>query len=84
MKLSITMIALFEEAVLLINLPEHHLVDGDVGVVVMIHDGGKGYEVEFMTREGRTIAVETLMADQIRAIGNRDIWHVRELNASVS
>ena len=77
------MVGLFEEAVLLINLPEHHLVKGDVGVIVMIHDSGKGYEVEFMTREGRTIAVETLIANQVRAIGNRDIWHVRELSESV-
>lgn len=77
------MIALFEEAVLLINLPEHHLVKGDVGVVVMIHGDGKGYEVEFMTREDRTIAVETLIANQVRSIGDRDIWHVREFSESV-
>ncbi|MCY7357330.1 MAG: DUF4926 domain-containing protein [Rudanella sp.] len=73
------MIDLFKEAVLLIDLPEHNLEKGDVGVVVEIHRNHEGYEVEFMTKEGRTIAVETLMANQVRAIGKRDVWHVREL-----
>ena len=74
------MIELFKEAVLLVDLPEKGLEKGDVGVVVMIHGNHEGYEVEFMTKEGRTIAVETLMADQVRPIGNKDLWHVRELS----
>jgi hypothetical protein len=73
------MIDLFKEAVLLVDLPEHHLEKGDVGVVVEIHGNHEGYEVEFMTKEGRTIAVETLMANQVRPIGKQDVWHVREL-----
>lgn len=77
------MIELFKEAVLLVDLPENGLEKGDVGVVVEIYDNHKGYEVEFMTKEGRTIAVETLMADQVRAIGNKDMWHVRELSEGV-
>lgn len=77
------MIELFKEAVLLIDLPENGLEKGDVGVVVEIYDNHKGYEVEFMTKEGRTIAVETLMAEQVRAIGKKDIWHVRELSEAV-
>lgn len=74
------MIELFKEAVLLVDLPENGLEKGDVGVVVDIYDNHKGYEVEFMTKEGRTIAVETLMAEQVRAIGKKDMWHVRELS----
>lgn len=77
------MIELFKEAVLLVDLPENGLEKGDVGVVVEIYDNHRGYEVEFMTKEGRTIAVETLMADQVRAIGNKDMWHVRELSEGV-
>lgn len=73
------MINLFEEAVLLVDLPDQNLEKGDVGVVVEIHQNHEGYEVEFMTKEGRTIAVETLMANQVRAIGKQDVWHVREL-----
>ena len=78
------MIELFKEAVLLVDLPEKGLEKGDVGVVVMVHGNHEGYEVEFMTKEGRTIAVETLMADQVRAISTRDVWHVRELSDSVA
>ena len=73
------MIELFKEAVLVVDLPEKRLEKGDVGVVVEIYGNHKGYEVEFMTKEGRTIAVETLSPGQVRAIGNQDIWHVREL-----
>lgn len=77
------MIELFKEAVLLINLPNIGLEKGDVGVVVEIYGNYEGYEVEFMTKEGRTVAVETLLAGQVRAIGTKDLWHVRELSDSV-
>ena len=73
------MIELFKEAVLVVDLPNKGLEKGDVGVVVEIYGDHKGYEVEFMAKEGRTIAVETLYPDQVRAIGKQDIWHVREL-----
>ena len=44
------------------DLPEERLTAGDVGTVVHIHDCGAGYEIEFMTLSGRTIAVATVMA----------------------
>jgi hypothetical protein len=73
------MIELFKEAVLLMDLPEKGLERGDVGIVVEIYGDHQGYEVEFMTKEGRTIAVETLYPDQVCTIGKQDMWHVREL-----
>lgn len=73
------MIELFKEAVLVVDLPDKGLEKGDVGVVVEVYGDYQGYEVEFMTKEGRTIAVETLSPDQVRAISKQDIWHVREL-----
>jgi ATP-dependent exoDNAse (exonuclease V) alpha subunit len=73
------MIELFNQAVLLVDMPEKGLAQGDVGVVVEIYGNHEGYELEFMTKDGRTVAVETLMADQVRAISGRDMWHVREL-----
>lgn len=39
---------------------------GDVGVVVHVHRNGEAYEVEFLTLDGNTIAVETLTARQVR------------------
>lgn len=38
---------------------------GAVGVVVCVHGSGEAYEVEFMDLEGRTIAVETLLAHDL-------------------
>ena len=61
------------------DLPEDRLKAGDVGTVVHIHQGGAGYAVEFMTLSGRTIAVTTVMASQVRAVTSRDMVHVREL-----
>lgn len=61
------------------DLPEEALQAGDIGTVVHIHDGGAGYEVEFMTLAGETIAVATLLAAQVRPCARRDIAHVREL-----
>ncbi len=64
------------------NLPEENLEAGDIGTVVHIHGAGEGYEVEFMTLDGQTVAVSTLLADQVRPIGRREIAHVRTLAAA--
>ena len=57
------------------NLPQEGLQAGDVGTVVHIHQGGAGYEVEFMTLAGETVAITTLLAGQVRPIARRDIAH---------
>ena len=64
------------------SLPEEGLEAGDVGTVVHIHKGGAAYEVEFVTLAGRTVAVATVGADGLRPVGQRDISHVRELQAA--
>ncbi len=61
------------------NLPEENLEAGDVGTVVHIHKDGAAYEVEFITFAGRTVAVATVEAPDLRPVGKRDISHVREL-----
>lgn len=68
--------------VLMQNLPEVGLQAGDIGTVVHIHQGGAGYEVEFKTLAGDTVAVATLLPSQLRAIAHRDIAHVREHSAA--
>jgi hypothetical protein len=35
--------------------------------------------VEFVTLAGRTVAVATVEASQLRPVGDRDLSHVREL-----
>lgn len=71
-----------ESVVLTQDLPDEGLKAGDIGTVVHIHDGGKGYEVEFMTLAGETICVTTLLASQVRPIARREIAHVREIAAA--
>ena len=61
------------------DLPEEGVKAGDIGTVVHIHQGGEGYEVEFMTLAGETVGVVTLLPIQVRPIARRDIAHVREL-----
>ena len=43
------------------DLPNQTLKAGDMGTVIHIHQGGAGYEVEFMTLAGETVAVATLL-----------------------
>ena len=73
------MIKEHECVVLTKNLPEEGLMAGDVGTVVHIHKAGEGYEVEFMTLTGETVAIVTLLADQVRPLSRRDLAHTREL-----
>lgn len=56
------MIEELSTVVLTADLPEQPLCAGDVGTVVMVHQDGKGYTVEFTTLRGETIAVATLPA----------------------
>ncbi|GAN32946.1 MAG: DUF4926 domain-containing protein [Candidatus Brocadia sp. AMX2] len=76
------MIKEHDRIVLLKDLPEDGLQAGDVGTVVHIHRQGEAFEVEFMTLDGRTVAVVTLLSSQIRTVSKRDITHVRELTVS--
>ena len=71
-----------ERVVLTVNLPAEKLEAGDVGTVVHIYRDGLAYEVEFFTLDGQTAAVATVEASQVRPIGNRDLTHVRELQAA--
>ncbi len=64
--------------VLTVDLPEHGLRAGDVGTVVLVH-GRQGYEVEFMTLDGETVAVTSLQANQVRPIASREVAHVRSI-----
>lgn len=72
------MLSELDAAVLTVDLPEYGLSVGDLGTVVLVH-GNEGYEVEFMTLEGETLAVVSLRSDQLRAIEPREIAHARAL-----
>jgi len=68
--------------VLTADLPTEGLAAGDIGTVVHVHKGGEGYEIEFMTLDGQTVAVSTLLANQVRPIARGEIAHARSLVAA--
>lgn len=68
------------------DLPEHGLCAGDIGTVVERHDVPgleTGYSVEFFDLTGRTVAVTTLPASQLRAPTAADRPSARTLSHSV-
>jgi len=71
-----------DDIILTRDLPEQGLRAGDIGTVVLVHRNNAGYEVEFTSLDGETIAVITLMADQVRAAEAGEIAHVRSLAAA--
>lgn len=68
--------------VLTCDLPEESLSAGDIGTVVLVHRGNKGYEVEFLSLDGDTIAVVTLFPNQVRPVQSGEIAHARSLVAA--
>ena len=61
------------------SIPEEALMKGDVGTIVAVYASGQGYEVEFATYTGETIAVVTVRPHQIYRIGKRELMSVRRL-----
>jgi hypothetical protein len=71
---------LYQDVVLLHDLPEEGLRAGDVGTVVERHDvPGRevGYSVEFFDMLGHTVSVVTLPARALRAPSHADRLAVR-------
>jgi hypothetical protein len=75
------MIAEHERVVLTTNIPAEGLESGDVGTVVHVYKDNLAYEVEFTTLDGKTAAVATVEATQLRPVGTREITHARQLAA---
>ncbi len=73
-----------DSVVLTTDLPEHGLRAGDIGTVVLVHRGAAGYEVEFTTLGGETLAVVTLPAAQVRPVARREIAHVRVVETAAA
>lgn len=58
--------------------PPHEILSrGDVGTVVHVYKDGKGYEVEFVDGGGRTVALITVDASDVRPIGSGEVLHAR-------
>jgi hypothetical protein len=68
-----------EQSLVVLDCDSAHekLSRGDIGTIVHIYDGGKGYEVEFVDGSGHTVALITLDAADVRPIGPDELLHVR-------
>ena len=73
------MIQELDRVVLRRSLEGLGLKAGDIGTIVLVHDAGRGFEVEFVTLGGDTVAVTTLMADDVRPVGRDEIAHARSV-----
>ncbi len=67
-----------DTVVLSSDLPEHGLRSGDLGAVVQVYEPD-GLEVEFVTASGRTQALLTLRAEDVREVRDEDLISVRTL-----
>jgi hypothetical protein len=61
------------------DLPEHGLHRGDLGAVVDVYEPD-GLEVEFVAASGKTQALVTLKADDVRGADDGDVVAVRRLS----
>lgn len=59
------------------DMPDRGLRRGDLGAVVEV-DEADGLEVEFVTASGRTVALVTLNAGQVRPVADDDLVSVRQ------
>ncbi len=64
------------------DVPEYGLERGDIGTAVLVHEGGEGFEVEFATLDGETVAVVTVTKSEVRPVRRREIPHARDLEAA--
>jgi hypothetical protein len=64
------------------DIPDRGLKRGDVGTVVFVHNEGRGYEVEFVRADGKTLGVETLSAGQVKPFSGKQILHGRDLTTA--
>ena len=72
------MVKELDTVVLTHAIQEHGLEGGDIGAVVHCIVGENAFEVEFLTAEGKTIALLTLDEVDVRPLGGSEILHVRE------
>lgn len=63
------------------DMPKYGLKRGDIATVVLVHEI-PGYELEFFTLDGRTLAVVSAHPHQVRPIGKREVAQARVLEVA--
>lgn len=59
------------------------LKSGDVGTIIHIHPDEEALVVEFMSLDGDTVAIATVLLSQARLVTNADLTHARTVPAAV-
>ena len=73
------MIRELETVALTHDISEHSLKEGDIGAVVHCYEHDDTYEIEFVSAEGKTVALLTLSSSDIREVHGQEVLHVRAL-----
>lgn len=76
---------LFEDIILIKDLPDNNLKKGDVATIVEHHpvsDGDDGYSLEIFNAVGDTISVITVPESYIERLSQDEIFNVRSLVAA--
>ncbi len=68
----------FDLVVLQEDVADGRLKTGDVGTILTVYNEGKAFEVEFVTLTGEPVAIETLLAHQIRPVRPSEVLSVRD------
>ena len=58
---------------------DEELKPGDVGIIVHIHPGGEAFVGEFVTLNGNSSVIATVLSTQARPVTDKDIVHARPL-----
>ena len=71
-----------DRVVLLKDLPNAGLALGDVGTIIHVSSDRAAFEMEFVSLDGHTRAVETIGTDDVRSVTARDMTHARDIHAA--
>ena len=59
------------------------LKSGDAGTIIHIHPDEEALVVEFMSFNGDTVAIATVLPSQARPVTNADLTHARTVPATI-
>jgi uncharacterized cupin superfamily protein len=62
---------------------EEELKPGDVGAIIHIHPNEEAFVVEFMSLDGETVVIATVLPSQARRVTSADLTHARTVPAAV-
>ena len=61
---------------------DEKLMPGDVGVIVHIHPGYQAFVAEFVSLNGNSAVIATVLSTQARSVTDKEIVHARSLEVA--